>query len=88
MMMLGWLNRLGGILLYALLYIFVFSIILFYADSLGLIKPETVEASSTYSIIRPMGPQVVRGLAAIVPLFKGMFTELEAFFEGVGGQVN
>lgn len=87
MMMLGWLNRLGGILFFALLYIFIFSIILFYADGVGFIKPETAEASATYSFIRPLGPQVVKGLAAVVPLFKGMFTELEAFFEGVGGQV-
>ena len=88
MMMMGWLNRMGGMLFFALLYIFIFSLILFYADGVGLIKPETAEASSSYSFIRPLGPQVLKGLAAIVPLFKGMFTELEAFFEGVGGQVN
>ena len=88
MMMMGWLNRVGGMLFYALLYIFIFSIILFYADGVGLIKPETAAASGSYPYIRPLGPQVVKGLAAVVPLFKGMFTELEAFFEGVGGQVN
>ena len=88
MMMMGWLNRVGGMLFFALLYIFIFSLILFYADGVGLIKHETAEASSSYSFIRPLGPQVLKGLAAIVPLFKGMFTELEAFFEGVGAQVN
>ena len=82
LMLLGWLTRLGGVLFYALLYIFIFSIILFYADGVGLIKPQTAEASATYSFIRPLGPQVVKGLAAIVPLFAGMFAELEAFFEG------
>lgn len=87
LMLLGWLNRLGGILFYALLYIFIFSIVLFYADGVGLIKPEAAAASSTYSIIRPLGPQVIKALAAIVPFFKGMFTELEAFFEGVGSGV-
>ena len=88
MMMMGWLNRVGGMLFFALLYIFIFSLILFYADGVGIIKPETAEASSSYGFIRPLGPQVLKGLAAIVPLFKGMFTELEAFFEGVCGQVN
>ena len=88
MMMLGWLNRIGGAVFYALLYIFIFSIVLFYADGVGLIKPETAANSVTYGYIRPLGPYVVRGLAAVVPLFKGMFTELESFFEGVEGQVN
>lgn len=88
MMMLGWVNRIGGAIFYALLYIFVFSIVLFYADGVGIIKPETAQNSVTYQYIRPLGPYVVRGLAAVVPLFKGMFTELESFFEGVEGQVN
>ena len=86
--MLGWVNRIGGAIFYALLYIFVFSIVLFYADGVGIIKPETAQNSVTYQYIRPLGPYVVRGLAAVVPLFKGMFTELESFFEGVEGQVN
>ena len=47
MLMMGWLNRLGGILFFALLYIFIFSIVLFYADGVGFIKPETAEASAT-----------------------------------------
>ena len=37
--MLGWVNRLGGILLYAGLYILIFSVLLFYADQLNFIKP-------------------------------------------------
>jgi membrane protein required for colicin V production len=81
--MLGWLNRLGGVVFYALLYIFVFSLILFYADETGLIKPETAEASTTFAYIRPLGPKVMEGLGTIIPLFKNMFLELEAFFEGV-----
>jgi membrane protein required for colicin V production len=83
MAMLGWLNRLGGVIFYALLYILIFSLILFYADETGFIKPETVQASSTFIYIRPLGPVVMDGLGAVIPLFKDMFTELEAFFEGV-----
>ena len=81
--MLGWLNRLGGFVFFALLYIFVFSIILFYAGELSIIKPETINSSLTYSYIQPLGPKVVAGLAAVVPVFKNMFTELELFFDSV-----
>ena len=40
--MLGWLNKLGGILLYAAIYIIVFSVILFYSDQMGMLKPEII----------------------------------------------
>src|SRR5215213_4015748 len=36
--MLGWLNKLGGIVFYALLYLFIFSILLFYAQQLHIIN--------------------------------------------------
>ena len=81
--MLGWLNRLGGILFFALLYIFVFSIVLFYLSQTGFIKEETAQASVAYPSIQPLGPKVIDGLSAVVPLFKNMFTELEAFFDPV-----
>jgi membrane protein required for colicin V production len=85
--MLGWLNRLGGILLYAGLYILIFSILIFYADQLGFIKPETKNASVTYNYIQPLGPKLMDGLGKIIPIFKGMFADLEEFFDSVSKQV-
>jgi membrane protein required for colicin V production len=85
--MLGWLNRLSGILLYAGLYILIFSILIFYADQLGFIKPETKNESVTYAYIQPWGPKLMEGLGKIIPIFKGMFNDLEDFFDGVSKQV-
>ena len=85
--MLGWLNRLGGILLYAGLYILIFSILIFYADQLGFMKPETKNESVTYAYIQPWGPKLMEGLGKIIPVFKGMFSDLEDFFDGVSKQV-
>lgn len=85
--LLGWLNRLGGILLYAGLYILIFSILIFYADQLGFIKPETKSESATYAYIQPFGPKLMEGLGKIIPVFKGMFNDLEDFFDGVSKQV-
>ncbi|HEY9362070.1 MAG TPA: CvpA family protein, partial [Chitinophagaceae bacterium] len=65
MAMLGWLNRLGGILFFALLYILIYSVILFYAGQLQLIKQETMEASVCYRYISPVGPKVMNGLGEI-----------------------
>jgi len=85
--MLGWLNRLGGILLYVGLYILIFSILLFYADQLGFIKPETKKDSVTYIHIQPWGPKLMDGIGKIIPIFKGMFQDLEDFFDSVSKQV-
>jgi len=85
--MLGWLNRIAGILLYAVLYIFIFSIVLFYAEQVKLVKPETKQASVTYPYIQPLGPKVIDGFGKIIPIFKGMFTDLQDFFGGVSERI-
>jgi membrane protein required for colicin V production len=84
MVMLGWLNRLGGALFYILIYFFIFSIILFYATQLHLLKAETIEASATYGLIEPLAPKAIELLGSVVPFFRNMFDELLHFFEEVG----
>ena len=81
--MLGWLNKIGGVLLYAFIYFFIFSIIVFYADQLNLIKEATLEASVAYPIIKPLAPKVIDTLGYILPFFKNMFAELQVFFEDI-----
>jgi membrane protein required for colicin V production len=81
--MLGWVNRVGGIILYAALYITVFSVLLFYAQQVHIIKKETIDKSLTYSFVEPWGPKAINTFASVIPFFKGMFTELERFFEGI-----
>jgi membrane protein required for colicin V production len=81
--MLGWLNRLGGIILYLAIYIAVFSVLLFYAEQVHLLRPETMDKSVTYSYISPVGPKAINVFGSIVPFFKNMFVELQDFFEGI-----
>ena len=81
--LLGWVNRLLGIALYIALYTTIFSILLFYAIQLHIIKPEMVLASRTYGFIEPWGPYAINGLGAVIPWFRDMFRQLEEFFSGV-----
>lgn len=83
MSMLGWANRLAGIILYAVLYTIIFGIVLFYTNKMGFIKPGTIETSATYNFISGLGPWAIDGLGKAVPVFKGMFNQLETFFDGV-----
>jgi membrane protein required for colicin V production len=84
---LGWLNRLGGIVLFVLLYCLVFSVFLFFAVQLQLLKSEATESSICYSIIKPLGPGVIDRLGIIIPFFKDMFTGLEHFFGTVANKL-
>jgi membrane protein required for colicin V production len=86
--MLGWVNRLGGILLYAALYITVFSILIFYAEQVHLIKQPTIDKSVTYSFVQPWGPTAINAFGSVIPWFKDMFSELEQFFDGVSKSVS
>jgi len=84
--MLGWLNKLGGVILYVFLFISVYSILLFYLTKMNLIKPETVSASRSYSFIEPLGPRVVETLGIIIPVFKNLFQQLSNFFGSISGK--
>lgn len=85
--MLGWANKLGGMLLYAVIFTVVFSVLLFYAEKMQILRPETIRHSATYSFIQPWGPRAVDGIGSLIPFFKNMFNELEQFFEGVSRQL-
>ena len=83
--MLGWANRLGGIILYALIYLFIFSIILFYADQLHIVKPASFQSSVAYPYLRLLAPKIISGLGYFIPWFQNMFRELEQFFGTAAG---
>ena len=80
LVMLGWLNRLAGILLYAVLYSILLSILVFYASLVHLISAETLQGSVTWPFLQPLGPWAMEGLGKLVPFFKDMFGELQNFF--------
>lgn len=88
MAMMGWLNKLGGIILFVVIYITVFSVLIFYAEQLKLLQPDTIDKSVTYSFIQPWGPKAINGFGSIVPLFKDMFSALKQFFEGVATNIS
>lgn len=84
--LMGWLNRLGGMVLYILIYTLAFSVLLFYAAQLKLLNEDTIAQSVTYSKIQPLGPMVINTFGRLVPWFKDMFTELEGFFTQIAQQ--
>lgn len=78
--MLGWLDRLAGMVLYIIIYTIVFSIILFFAEKILVLKPIVIESSVVYKYVSPWGPKMINNLGKIIPFFKDMFLQLESFF--------
>lgn len=81
--LMGWLNRIGGVVFYVLLYTVLFSAGLFYIEKLHLISQETIDKSTVVSYIAPWTPKIINGIGYVIPLFKNMFSELELFFEQI-----
>ena len=88
MVMLGWINKIGGIIFYVAIYTIVFSVLLFYAEQMKLLQPETINKSVTYSFVQPWGPKAINGFGSIIPVFKDMFEELKQFFDGVAKKIS
>jgi membrane protein required for colicin V production len=85
--LLGWLNRIGGIVFYAALYIIILSIFIFYAEKLQLLQPAAIHSSLTYNFIQPWGPVVMDSIGKLIPLFKDMFTSLGDFFNSLSNKI-
>lgn len=86
--LLGWANKLGGIVFYVAIYTLVFSVVLFYAEQMKFIQPETIQQSVTYKYVQPWGPKVIDSIGSVIPFFKDMFGKLEDFFGGVAKNIS
>ena len=87
LVMLGWLNRLGGMVCFAIIYTLVFGIFLFYAEKMKWFGPETIRESRLYEYIAPWGPRAIDWLGQLLPWFKDMFNKLEDFFGNLAHQL-
>jgi membrane protein required for colicin V production len=83
--LLGWIDKLSGVILYGIVYFAVFSVILFYCTKAQVFSNGVFASSKTYGIIEPYGPYVIGKVADLIPFFKNMFAELEDFFAGFAG---
>ncbi len=81
--MLGWVNRLAGVVFFLAIYTLVFSVVIFYAEQMKILLPASTEHSVVYAFVKPWGPKVIDGLGRIIPVFRDLFTDLENFFQSL-----
>jgi membrane protein required for colicin V production len=81
---LGWVNKIGGFLVYATLYLLLYSVALFFLSQIDMVSPEMKAKSVSYPYIEPWGPWAISGLGRLVPAFRDVFTDLQDFFGRMG----
>ena len=84
---LGWVNRIGGFLIYAIMYTLLFSVVLFFLVQMNLLGEKTISDSVVYGYVQPWGPWMIAGLSKIIPAFKDVFTDLQEFFDEIGQEL-
>ncbi len=84
---LGSINKIAGVLLYAVLYSVIFSVLLFYATHFTVFTQQTTEESKVYAYIQPWGPKVIDAIGYVIPVFKNVFSDLQEFFGNIGGKL-
>lgn len=88
LVLLEWLNKLGGILLFLILYLAIYSIILFYGTKTQVISKSAIDNSHFYTLIAPFGPSVIRFITGFIPFGQDMFNALEGFFDKIARDIH
>ena len=86
LIMLGWFNKLTGILLYLFMYGLFYSMMLYYLNQLHILSDRQINASFFYNKLAPIAPMVINQVGNLVPLFKNMVVQLEEYFKSVSNK--
>ncbi len=87
LLMLGWINKLLGGLLYVLFAATLWSSILWIVNQMHLLSPETLVQSRTYGWFQPIAPWVFEHAGALLPFAKNVFADLEKIFDHLNHQL-
>lgn len=81
--LLGWVNKSIGGILYVALGMILYSSALWLCDGAHLVSPETKVKSKSYNYIAPMAPWVFAHIGEVIPFAKETFKDMRHFFDGV-----
>lgn len=84
---LGWADKLGGILFFLMINIFIFSILLFYASETGWISESVKKDSKIFPYTITVAPAMIGLLGKILPVFANLFEDLKDFFAGLNTKI-
>lgn len=85
---LGWINKMGGGLLYGLIFTLFFALFLWLATKMTIINNKASSNSKVYGIVTPFVPQFFNGLGSLLPFVKKSWEQLNIVFEKVDNQIH
>ena len=77
-LMLGWLNKLLGMLLYTLIYGTILSAFMYFMSILGVVEKSTMEASVSYRYLSKWWPYFMSQLSSWLPFIKETLGQFSA----------
>jgi len=69
-LLLGWLNKLLGILLYAFIYFTILSALVYFLQILGVLEPAKMKDAYTYSYLQKWWPYCIEKMSTWLPFIK------------------
>lgn len=81
--MLGWVNKSLGGMLYAFIAVMAWSTILWLGVKMKLVNEEQIAASKTYNYVAPVSPWVAERVGVLWPMAKEVYADLEVYFDNV-----
>lgn len=78
---LGFINKALGAIFWCASLVLIYSTVLWYLFSMGLITEEASVESQTFEYIYPLAPTAINLMAQAIPFFEGMFESLEQILE-------
>jgi membrane protein required for colicin V production len=76
MLMMGWMNKLAGVLLYVLLYTLLMSTLIYFSEKIHLLEKKDMEKSLTYPYMSKWAPVIWEKIGEIVPYIKEIPNQL------------
>jgi len=78
---LNFINQLAGAIIWSVIWIMLFSTILFYSNNAGLLSPELKNESVVYEKTEPFAPKTIETIGKVIPPVKNIFNSLQQWFK-------
>jgi len=76
MLMMGWLNKLAGVVLYVFLYLLLLSSLVHFAEKIHLLEKKDVEKSISYPYLSDWAPFILEKTGEFIPYLKELPKQL------------
>lgn len=81
LILLGWFNKLAGLMLYLFMYGLLYSMVLYYLNQLNLLSDKQINTSFFYNKLAPIAPLVLDQIGKWIPIFKNMGYQVEEYMK-------